>query len=410
MDTSIYDYQVTRKSSNIMKYVERKNKSFTIEEIVAEIFNIKKTHKKYIFYVKAVETFLKANRDFSLIQDGIWIYGSKPVVRPTVMSSGLGNKRVEQVISYVERVKGYIKVSQPLASSSRIRLRNHGTLDVTFDNYRYEFQWKWVYNHCYLYGNGVMDFFADANISAEQELSFRIKEELLEINVYPYSENSTKVHHRKLNEIQESLEEDNDRPAFVILYELISCYPEGLNLKEIFQLYIDYKMITQYDLKNLLKQNECFEYDVMEDIWKVSIDKISRYYKDEFGNEKEYELTYSWLNGEKEEDNTSNYSESLEEKEHTPLQKDSVLQEPLIDNSDNTNQKNRTNEDELINTIRKALVNPASIKAQIDALVVECFNKGEIQVLGEQYKEAQRVYQFFQKAEQIISKWEGKNL
>jgi len=421
-----YDYQVARKSSDIMSFVKGRNQNFTIEDIVTIVFETSTSHLPYKFYARAVEAFLKANKDFYHIQGTLWSYGSKPIIRPTVIATKEKTNDVIQEITYVERVKGYIKVSPKLTNLTKIRLRKHGTLDVIYDNCSYEFHWKWLYNYCYLFGNGVMDFFADAGIHPDQDITFSIKSTLIDIHASnSYQISSQSVPHAQLDQIEESLQFAKDQPLFTILYELLSCYPYGLNLKEIYQHFLEYKLVTTHDLKNILKQNECFEYDVVEDIWKLKINKISRFYQDELGNEVENDLSYAWLFGdnfqmpsgkaidgedasivEDKETVKESIVESVEERVEKPNE------EPIEKTKEESDTDSEIEEGTnfYIADLKKGFVSPGDLKKEIDALVIECFNKGDIQALEKHYQDAQRVYRYFQKVEQFLNKWEGKNL
>lgn len=210
------------------------------------------------------------------------------------------------------------------------------------------------------------------------------------------------IPHTQLNQIEESMQQEKDRPIYAILYELLSTYPTGLNLKEIFQQFLDYKLATSYDLKNIMKQNECFEYDVVEDIWIVKVNKISRYYKDELGNQAENNLSYVWLIGEEGAAPTSNVSD----KEDAPIQETPAV---MIE-KDISTQGEELSTDSIAYRLQTGFIDPAVIKEEIDLLVIECFNNGEIKALEDSYRDAQLVYNYFKKVEQFLDKWKGKNL
>lgn len=391
-----------------MSFVKQKNKAFTTEEIISNIFNIKKNSNKYGNYREAVESFLIGNKDFNKVHDGTWYYGSKPVIRPTVLSSIEGTDQITQTLTYIERVKGYIKVSQQLASQTKVKLRKHGTLVVVFDECSYEFQWKWLDNYCYLFGNGIMDFYSDAALQPDQEFTFKIRENQIEIIIPKQNlEAVSQVEHTQLNQIEESMQKEKERPIFTILYELLSCFPAGLNMKEIYTQFLDYKLVTSYELKNVLKQNECFEYDVVEDMWKVNVNKISRYYKDEHGNQSENQLSYVWLIGEE---------GAVEPVKDTQEKNNSVNQEPLLDNLKalesiyDTKDSEEFSIDPIVIKLKEIFIDPQKFKEEINGLVIECFNIGEINALETSYKEAQKVYNYLLKVEQLLNNWKGNEV
>ncbi len=411
MENKFYDYQISRKSSNIMSYVKQSGKAFTIDEIVTSIFNVNKNNARFKYYFKAVESFIRANKDFNEIQDGLWSYGSSPIIRPTVVSTSAKPKQVSHLVLYAERVKGFIRVSQQMASLTRMKVRKQGVFDVDFDGYTYEFHWKWIYNYCYLFGNGVMDFFADAGLQPNQEFIMNIDDNKKITLTVPRLKSDVIIPDQsQLSQIEDSFEFAKGSSKFTILYELLSCYPSGLTMNEIFKHYLDMKVITTYELKNLLKQNECFQYDVVEDTWKVYVNKISRYYKDELGDQAENKLSFKWLIG---EDDINDAKASHEEDEDKKILDKDV--QPQSDEESKDEIVNASTSDEfsiesIINEIVSLTLNPSEIKQEIDNKVVECFMNGDIKSLEDNYKEAQEIYSYFQKVDQFMNKWKGQDL
>ena len=158
-----YDYKVNRKSSVIIGYIKSMQAPFTTEEIINKVFKIKKDQPEYNEYYQSVESFLKAKSDLKNIQKGMWNYSSKSINRSTDISTPVKTEEVVHILNYIERVKGYMKLSQELSNQIRAKIRANGMLEVSYDDCTYEFNVNSDNDDRFLFGNGVMDFFADAN-------------------------------------------------------------------------------------------------------------------------------------------------------------------------------------------------------------------------------------------------------
>lgn len=64
----------------------------------------------------------------------------------------------------------------------------------------------------------------------------------------------------------------------------------------------------------------------------------------------------------------------------------------------------------VVQQLQQTLIDPATIKEEIDSLVIECFNSGEIKALEKSFKDAQSIYHYSKNVEQFLNKWKGNDV
>ncbi|OXS74236.1 hypothetical protein [Domibacillus enclensis] len=393
MNTDKYDYHVARYSSNIMSFVKKIDRDFTTEEIVTRVLEIPKIQSDYQSYFKATTLFFRANKDFKKRQGDCWSYKGKNVVAPAADSPV---KTFPHRISYSERVKGYLTISTEFINKINSAYQNSGKTDVTYDGFTYEFQWIVREKTAFFFGNGVMDFFADSEMAPGQIVTCSTVNDAVSI-VSSNDGTVTRFNPKAadISEIKKLCGKEEARSAFILLYELLAVYSDGLDIDEIEKHISKYKSISVHSLKNLLKQNECFEYDIAAGTWIVKVEKISRYYKNEMRGNAETQLSYNWLID----------NEAPNERNIEPAEKQKETQSSATLDTGQEQVTRDTLIDTVVKSITENTVKPLHMKEEVNALVTRCFTEGELDLLEAHNQTSLELYSYFLEVEAFLIKW-----
>ncbi|WP_026691867.1 hypothetical protein [Peribacillus kribbensis] len=389
-----FDYWVARNSTDIFNCLRLSGSPISVEDLIIRVTGTQKLEYDFPLYCRAVETFLRANKDIGRDNQGRWFYKkahltSEPKVKEIDQSDIQATEKVHS-ISYTERVNGLMKVKLSILGIDGLTSPN--IIEVVFDGCKYEFICSTVNGEDIVYGNGVMDFLSEASVIPGQKILFNYNNGINTLKVVPGENIGLAASDYDFKSIKEQLSQRNQYSDYTILYKLLSIYPEGLTLIEIYNYILDYKIVTMNDLKSLLKMNDCFVFDITQDKWTVRVDKIARYYVDASGNSTENELIYEW--------------ESRITFDHKVVTSDGTTKEHVekVKEIEEGSERELSTVD-ILRMLDQSAVPYTQFQHEIERAVKEAFLAGDMNALLRGYQEADKIADYLSKFENLLRKW-----
>ncbi|MFV8829529.1 sigma-70 family RNA polymerase sigma factor [Alkalihalobacterium sp. APHAB7] len=328
--------EVARSSVIIFQQIRNSNDEVRTRDIIPGIFNIKANNPAFKIYYAAVEEYLALHNEFICIAKGRWIFNqAAPALDiestiyptysvknsvPTINNLDLLMAQSEQenyiqgtsklvgdidtsketetsinstdksnnligysIISYFERIKGYLQIPFEISYFFKAKETNKGKIEIIIDGFTYDCWWGKKDNRFYFYGNGIYDFFSDYLIEPGHRLRIELKENQVKVDGVGIDERYASEQARYLD-IGRLVEESRkvNKSIFTLICEILSTYPSGMHWTMLVDKVSKVRTTTKNTVYNLLSKNECFQPVVdKKGYWKLNILKLSRFYVDE---------------------------------------------------------------------------------------------------------------------------------
>lgn len=323
--------QVSRKSIEILRFIQSSNNEVWTKDIIPSIFNIKANDMKFSIYYEAVEQFLFTVNGFSFLSRSGWvfnqafaaieleektqswkyaIYGSVPIINnanellmvdllrqhsepvTTISKTEESSEVLVQIgyhtLSYYERVKGYLAIPPQIVHHLTNKCQVFGIIQSDIEGFMYEWLWRNHEGAFYFYGDGVIDFFSEYLLEVGQKLKIQwLPEERIRVDLLAIDDRYSLEQNRYLD-IGRLVEEGQtvQKSIFTIMCEIIATYPSGMHWTLLLELVNDTRSTTKNTVYNILSKNECFEnLQEKKGYWRLVVSKLSRYFIDENNNE-----------------------------------------------------------------------------------------------------------------------------
>ncbi|WP_079914814.1 sigma-70 family RNA polymerase sigma factor [Paenibacillus sp. 32352] len=326
--------EVARSSLLICKYLNRVDHA-DARDIATNILGAKAYHNMFAVYCKAIDEFLETMEGYRQEENGAWrfvgnekdipelmtpqswkyaVYKSSPVVNIvpsedgtaetdycsnvssyTKQTAGTGRtpskpRRVMRCLSYYERVKGYLRIP---CDWDDFFTGENGRLRIVCNRIEYMWSWKREKAGCFFYGGGVMDFYFDHELEAGRELNMHMHSDSRTIEVVIGGINSVFASEQaRYLDIGLLVEESRtvNKSFFVLMCEVLASHPSGMHWVRLFEEVNAIRSANRNTISQLLSRNPCFvPVPNRKGYWYLDSSKLSRYFVDETGNQKDIE-------------------------------------------------------------------------------------------------------------------------